>query len=290
MQVIVSLRGAQRQSNLMLKARWLRALRSLAMIIYFLLSAFDLPVPAAASAAENTGFSFQSLSTQNTLMEFYTAETLKNCNSAEAWLSRFKDSPLCFNQVIPVVFHLSRWDDRNWKDPFALLESTARFVTYTRLWNARGIYAPTAVLNGTEWNGWSREQEPPESGRKVGVLSVTGKSSAEISISFSPRNQEAREWTAHAALLGCAMESKVPRGENANKVFVHEFVALSYQSEVMQKSDAANWTATVKFKPSTRSVSKQQAVAVWVTQEKILLPVQAIGGYLPEPKSARKSS
>ena len=231
------------------------------------------------SFAEEGSFHFQSGQTQNTLVEFYTSEVLKSCNPAEAWFNNFKNSEQCFKQVIPVSFHFNKWDDRTWKDKFAISGSSTRFLSYARLWNARGVYAPVVVINGVEWSGWAKGQAMPSFSRKVGVLSVEATQGGDIAVSFNPTDKNALDWTVHAALLGCEIESKITRGENANKKLAHEFVALAYDSQAMRKSYTSDWKARIQLSMPPGMGPKRRAVAVWITEGENPIPLQAAGRY-----------
>jgi hypothetical protein len=86
----------------------------------------------------------------------------------------------------------------------------------------------------------------------------------------------------HAALLAGGLDSDVKAGENRGRRLHHEFAAL----ELIQIGMAnRNGTARGKFilDLSRHSSEKTLALAVWVTRPGELAPVQATGGWLPQP-------
>ncbi|NQZ19517.1 MAG: DUF1223 domain-containing protein [Bdellovibrionales bacterium] len=82
----------------------------------------------------------------------------------------------------------------------------------------------------------------------------------------------------YAALLGHGLETKVPRGENANKTLKHEFVVLSLQKRSMDKK-GAEYTSEIELPESKKA--KSYSVAFWVSQKGQLAPLQVTGGPRP---------
>ncbi len=68
--------------------------------------------------------------------------------------------------------------------------------------------------------------------------------------------------------------SDVRAGENRGRRLNHDFVALSLNSVKMESRDS---TARAVLQ---LSLNGAQAIAVWVTQERSLVPIQALGGRL----------
>ncbi len=154
-------------------------------------------------------------------------------------------------------------------------------MTYTRFWNTRTIYAPVIVVNGTEWNGWARGQDMPISSPEIGVLSVDGTLGGEFRIAFEPLDETITDWTVHGALLACEVESKVKRGENQDETFLHEFVAMAYQSQPMRRSYDQKWKSVLKLKFPAGMGPKRRAVAIWISRGANPRPLQAVGRYYP---------
>src|SRR6266581_8918944 len=87
-------------------------LSSLSALVF---GALLLPVIHFINAAS---FEFHSGETRTSFLELYTSEGCSSCPSAEAWLSRLKESSRLWKDLVPVAFHVDSWDYLGWKDPF----------------------------------------------------------------------------------------------------------------------------------------------------------------------------
>lgn len=253
----------------------------------FFLFLVPLIFSTTSFAAPESPFHFESKNEQSTLVEFFTSENLKSCNAAESWFSGFKDSPDLFTKIIPVSYHLDKWDDRTWKDGLAVPDSKERFLGYSHFWHTSNLYVPVIAVDGVEWSGWSHEQAIPPSLQKVGVLSVDGSINGEFVASFKAVDDTISDWTVHAALMGCEMPSEVKRGQNTG-TFTHEFVAFAHQSQLMRRPYGTDWKATLKLKIPPGIGPKRRAVAVWISHGDSPLPLQAAGAYYPQVSAPKK--
>jgi hypothetical protein len=248
---------------------------------------FFLPgTPHAAEPVKTQPLKFTSGAGRCTLVELYTSEAESDCIPAEEWFSGLKDSPDLWKGFVPVSFHVDRWNDRGWKDKFALKDFGARLADYARLWGSSSVYAPAVVVNGEEWAGWSRGQDTPLSFEPAGVLSAEVSRTGSVTIFFSPADLTVQGWTVHGVIVGFDISSKIQEGENAGRKLKYDFLALGYQKEDLRLSYG-------KFKTVLRSLStrkdiqcKRTALIVWVTRQDNLLPVQATGGYLPSQEQS----
>ena len=179
--------------------------------------------------------------------------------------------------------HVNYWDAPDYKDAFAKKSFNDFLLRYQNLWNMKHAYAPTVVLNGTEWGGWSHGQEIPKiSPKDVGVLSVDGtKSEDHFLVEFAPSKEvDTYGLTAHATLLGFGLRSKPAEGENQGHLLSHDFIALIYQEQLLQLSYGV-WTADFEISPKKMIHADQYAIVFWVTSGDNMRPIQVAGGYLP---------
>ena len=70
---------------------------------------------------------------------------------------------------------------------------------------------------------------------KPGKLKVK-KNQRGFSVEFTP-NKPKKAYRIYGAYLGHGLETKVPRGENANKTLRHEFVVLQLNNERLKQKD-----------------------------------------------------
>lgn len=84
------------------------------------------------------------------VLELYTSQGCKSCPQADENFSRFADDP----NVLALSFHVNYWDYMGWRDTLATQENVDRQNAYRNSFNARMVYTPQAVINGsTELNG-----------------------------------------------------------------------------------------------------------------------------------------
>ena len=211
--------------------------------------------------------------TQVSLLELYTSEGCSSCPPAEAWIGQHYPRVAEWHSVVPVAFHVDYWDQLGWKDRFAKPEFTARQQLYSANWNRGSVYTPCFVLNGEEWEGWFRGGSLPGSLRRsVGNLEVTIKDDT-VDVRFTPAVTP-KEYLVFVAPLAMERSSDVRAGENRGRHLDHDFVVQSLVSAKLEHRDSAFGT-TLQV-----PMSGARAVAVWVTLDRSLAPIQAIGGSL----------
>ncbi len=248
--------------------------------IFVLLSFF------AASICAANELRFQSSNQQTALIELYTSEGCSSCPPAEAWLSKLKSDPGLWKDFVPLAFHVDYWDRLGWRDRFASRDWTARQYEYASLLRSSSVYTPQFVRNGEDWAGWSRGgQLTRTNNTNAGVLSATTTDEKTFSIFY--RTDARIDFEAHLALLGCGITRKIGGGENNGRQLQHDFVVLHQQSQVL-RNDAGTLIATITTDSSNNDIP-QKAVAIWITRERQLAPLQATGGWLGKIASAKQT-
>jgi hypothetical protein len=246
--------------------------------------AFWLLVCASGVSADELGF--ESGDKQTALIELYTSEGCSSCPPAEAWLSKLKSDPGLWKDFVPLAFHVDYWDRLGWRDRFASRNWTERQYNYASLLRSGSVYTPQFILNGDDWRDWSRARQLTKTEAKhAGSLSATTTDNKTFSISY--RSEDRSNFEAHVALLGCGITSKIGGGENDGRQLEHDFVVLDHPSEIM-RNDSGIWRASVTLNSASNDVSPK-AIAVWITQEKQLVPLQATGAWLGKIAPAKQS-
>lgn len=221
------------------------------------------------------------------LIELYSSQSRASCPPAERWFSSLREHPSLWQDIVPVSFHVSYWDKRGWKDRLALPEFTARMQGWLSRWRSSTPYAPVIVLDGVEWSGWAKEEPVPMPAETpAGILTVKRISEAEFRVLYQPDESARGPWTVHGALLGLGVRTRIEAGENIGKTLYQDFVALRSDQKPME-STREGYRATVRlpFKGGSGTVSKDGlALAVWVSRQEDLLPVQAAGTVLVQPQ------
>ena len=210
---------------------------------------------------------------QVSLLELYTSEGCSSCPPAENWLAQRYGKLDEWRRVVAVAFHIDYWDQLGWKDPFAKPEFTSRQQLYSASWKSGSVYTPCFVLNGQEWPGWFRGEALPS-----GQQAVTGNLEAvvrgdTVEARFAPTTKS-KEYVIFVAPLALQTSSDVRAGENRGRHLSHNFVALSLSSTKMEARDSA-FGALLQV-----PLSSAQAIAIWITLDHSLVPIQAVGGLL----------
>lgn len=213
------------------------------------------------------------------LLEVYSSEGCSSCPPAEEWVSGLSQDPKLWKDFVPVVFHVDYWNYLGWKDRFSKKEFSDRQRAYASRWRSNSIYTPGLVLNGKEWRNWSYERSvPTEQKEKAGILSVE-KDGDSYKIVFEPANHGVSgPFSVHLALLGLGLVTDVKAGENNGSRLTHDFTVLVYAEEKMESADGGHFEKEITLQFPTDPGIKKRAVAVWVTKDDKLEPVQTTGG------------
>lgn len=238
-------------------------------IIYFLVI-FVLVCTSVASSKEEVSFS--SKENQTGVLELFTSQGCSSCPPAERWLNTLKDKPALWSEIVPIAFHVDYWDKLGWPDVYASKAYSARQYRYRHQNNIKSVYTPGLVFNGKEWRGWSRGNSFPAGAREAGVLSFTA-NEEKVNVNYT---QPAANVVLNVALLGFGIDAEIGRGENQGKILRQEFVALSHRQYAASNG---KWTIPLPREKATRA--SEYAIAVWVSRNPSIAPVQATGYWIP---------
>jgi hypothetical protein len=235
----------------------------------------------SASAAS---VEFQSSQRQVSLLELYTSEGCSSCPPAETWLSKLKGSQGLWNEFVPVAFHVDYWNNLGWKDRFSDEQYTERQKSYAQLWSASDIYTPEFVLNGKEWHDWLGFRGAPSStASQPGVLQVQSGDGKHWAATFLPGPGDVSHYQVTAAVLASDVGSDVSAGENSGRHLNHDFAALFLITRPLT-SQTNGFQGKFIIDPQPKGITGRLALAIWVTREGQLAPLQATGGWLPKPQ------
>ncbi|HEX3628105.1 MAG TPA: DUF1223 domain-containing protein [Verrucomicrobiae bacterium] len=238
-----------------------------------------------ASMAANAGpIAFQSSERQTSLLELYTSEGCSSCPPAESWLSKLKTAPGLWNGFVPVAFHVAYWNNPGWHDKLSSELFSTRQQNYAQVWSAETIYTPEFVLNGKEWRNWFGFRGPPSaSATRAGVLQVRSDDGEHWQANFFPAENGTADYEVTAALLVSEISSDVNGGENAGRHLNHDFAAVSLVTRPLA-SQTNELQGRFIIDGDPKGITGRLALAVWVTRNGHLEPLQATGGWLPKPE------
>jgi hypothetical protein len=215
---------------------------------------------------------------QNTLIELYTSQGCSSCPPAERWLGSLQQDPRLWNELIPVAFHVDYWDYIGWKDQLAQPAFSQRQRQYNREKGLSSVYTPGFVVNGQEWRSWFGLRKLPKGTDSAGVLTVTLAGDS-ITASYQPRTPSNGPMRLNLAIVGVGISANVTRGENAGKVLPQDFSVLAFKQE---DSTGRQWHTTLP--QVDNSGGARLAIAAWVSNSHQLIPLQAVGGWLPQKR------
>ena len=212
------------------------------------------------------------------LLELYTSEGCSSCPPADRWISKLRDDPRLWREVVPVAFHVDYWDYIGWHDRFASPVYSNRQRDYARSRHVSTVYTPGFVLAGKEWRSWFilpvlRLNNGVDAGRlSLSVEEGRG------SMVFAPTDPVSGELEAHVAVLGFDLKTEVRAGENHGRTLEHDFVVLGYRSLAAIR-DKSTHTASFSL-PDVTAQSERKAIAAWVSPRGDPRPIQVVGGWL----------
>ena len=251
------------------------------MMIRLCLLGSLLLVPLGAAVADTVRL--ESPGPRVSLLELYTSEGCSSCPPADRWVSKLRDDPRLWRQVVPVAFHVDYWDYIGWPDRFASPAFGARQREYARTRRVSTVYTPGFVLAGEEWRTWFfapvlRVDDDEKAGRLT--LEVDGR---HASMSFTPSIPVAPDLELHVAVLGFDLQTQVRAGENEGRTLRHDFVVLGYRTVPTTRERGVH-TASLEL-PPVKVESQRKAIAAWLSAPGDPRPVQAVGGWLDTAKT-----
>jgi len=235
-----------------------------------------LALLAASTAPAGEPQLFSSGERRASLIELFTSEGCSSCPPAENWLGQLESEPDLWREFVPVAFHVDYWDYLGWPDRFAHPDFSQRQRRYAREGGVSTVYTPGVFVDGMEWTAWRRLDRPTAAAAAPGSLAVEVRDSV-ASVAFTA-NDETGPLTAHLALLGLGLETRVRAGENRGRILSHDFVVLGIATVELQALGHRH--AAELDLPATDVAAERYAIATWVTQPQRQRPLQATGGML----------
>jgi hypothetical protein len=244
----------------------------------------------ACGLASAEPITFQSSTRQTALLELYTSEGCSSCPPAESWLSKLKNAEGLWTNFVPVAFHVDYWNYLGWRDKLSSEEFTERQQDYARVWPAQDIYTPEFILDGREWHDWfGLRGAPSQSETRAGVLSTSSIDGRHWQATFIPAATGTEDYEVTAAVLVSELGSDVTAGENSGRHLNHDFAALSLITRPLA-AHTNGFSGSFIIDPGPKGIAGRLALAVWVTRNGHLEPLQATGGWLPQPQKMTLSS
>lgn len=198
----------------------------IAALLMFLL------LPAAAS-----GKSICSAASDNArvaLLELYTSEGCDSCPPADRWLSALPQRGHTPQRVLALAFHVDYCNYLDWQDPYAQPRFSARQHDASRRHQARVVYTPQLLLDGTDYRRGSFRDDI---GERIAAIN-SRMPSVRISATLDAEGDQQRlrgqvtmaagtthhAGQAYVAVYENNLINDVAAGENRGKRLRHDFV------------------------------------------------------------------
>jgi hypothetical protein len=213
------------------------------------------------------------------LVELFTSQGCSSCPPADRWQSRLVHQPGLWSGYVPLAFHVDYWDYIGWQDPFANGAFSDRQRQYARQGSLQTVYTPGFLVDGGEWRQWHSSTEPPAATTDAGELSATI-GGARAGVHYKSASKADGPLVAHVALLGFGMVSDVSSGENSGRRLRNDFVVLALESETMIRLGDRH-VAEIDVRSSSHQRDRL-AIAVWISDERSLAPLQSAGAWIDD--------
>lgn len=175
----------------------------------------------------------QDSSTRTSVLELYTSQGCKSCPQADKNLATYADNP----NVLALSFHVNYWDYLGWRDTLASQDNTNRQNAYRNSFNAKMVYTPQAIVNGTsEMNGGEADVVKQHlSANKLNVpVSIEKLDDGRLSIEIAKGEKPKAPVHVVMFYLRDAVTIPIENGENAGQ-------SVTYRNTVMDINTIGMW-------------------------------------------------
>lgn len=221
---------------------------------------------------------FVSQAKQTQLIELYSSQGCSSCPPAQQWVNNLANNARVWKDFIPLVFHVDYWDYIGWKDRYSSSKHSQRQRKFAEIGATNSVYTPGFMVNGKEWRAWFTNQDVSSNilakpRKNIGILHASLQERM-LQVGFDALNNDLEyPLYVNVAVLGMDSLTDVRRGENANRQLHESFIVLAHtRSEYQEQKQYAL--------PDSPYHADKLALAVWLTQNDTLTPIQAVGGPL----------
>lgn len=87
------------------------------------------------------------VSSRPIVVELFTSQSCSSCPPADVLLTELAQRR---NDVLPLSFHVTYWNNLGWRDPFSFPAATERQRAYAARVGDQSVYTPQMVVDGTQ--------------------------------------------------------------------------------------------------------------------------------------------
>lgn len=211
------------------------------------------------------------------VLELFTSEGCSSCPPADEALAAITDRAKAEGRrVFTLELHVDYWDYLGWSDPFGSPLHGRRQSAYAERFGKIGIYTPQLVVNGRyELVG---SDSRGAQARIEEALAETPRASVTVDARHTPDGVEVtyRVDTPTPIDLRLAVaddraQTRVLRGENADRQLVHRHVVRAFETRPLSASSTGTWLVH----PPAGTLRDQIFIAAYATDPKTLAVIGA---------------
>ena len=164
------------------------------------------------------------------LLALYTSEGCSSCPPADKFLSNLQRAGVSNKQLIPLAFHVTYWDYIGWKDPYASPKHDDRQRKTAQFDQARTIYTPQFVLNGSDYRDYdnfsSNVRKVIQQVAKVGLTlnASHAKQQTNVELKTDLSQSDVDDVAYYIVVYENELVSDVQDGENEGETLSHNYV------------------------------------------------------------------
>jgi hypothetical protein len=182
------------------------------------------------------------------VVELFTSEGCSSCPPADKLLAGVTARAQAFAlPIYTLSFHVDYWNYLGWRDPFSSSSYSERQHAYAGIGTQGGTYTPQVVVNG------AAECLGSDGSRLKALIAAALRQKARTQIELHAHRSaqgidvdyrvsgDTRDRVLNLALLEPRAESRVDRGENANRHLAHVNVVRAFVSRPLSEGTAGRW-------------------------------------------------
>ena len=239
------------------------------------------PVATLAAVAKDVG-----TAAPVAVLELFTSEGCSSCPAADESLALLtEEAARKAERVFTLELHVDYWNYLGWVDPFSDHMHSVRQSAYAAKFGASGMYTPQLVVNGSEELVGSNA-----SGSRAAIArALQVRARARVSLD-ARRTDDGVVVTYQVVAAGPVMlqlaladdsdETRVMRGENAERLLKHRHVVRALKAVKLVPPASGSWT----FPEPVSKMYKALFVAGYATDPSTLAVLGADARDLPALK------
>lgn len=162
----------------------------------------------------------QQSSNRDVVLELFTSQGCKSCPQADANIAELAENP----NVLALSFNVNYWDYLGWRDTLATQDNTDRQNAYRDSFNAKMVYTPQLIINGSaQMNGGDAGEIAPrlEDEKLTIPIEIKQSDTGRLTISIDAGEKPSAPVHVTVFYIRDKVTSEITKGDNAGKQVVY---------------------------------------------------------------------